>query len=41
MEQQKQPDMLEAAPADVVELCRETFKKTSEFLKGELDGKQL
>jgi len=26
-------------PADVIELCRETFKKTSEYLKGELDGK--
>lgn len=31
----------EEPPADVVELCRETFKKTSEYLKGELDGKVL
>ncbi|XP_045214540.2 biogenesis of lysosome-related organelles complex 1 subunit 2-like isoform X2 [Mercenaria mercenaria] len=25
-------------PQDVVELCRETFKKTAEYLKGELEG---
>jgi len=28
-------------PEDIVELCRETFKKTSEYLKGELDGKRM
>lgn len=36
MESEKVKDEV---PADVVELCRETFKKTSEYLKGELDGK--
>uniref|UniRef100_A0A2C9LNK1 Biogenesis of lysosome-related organelles complex 1 subunit 2 n=1 Tax=Biomphalaria glabrata TaxID=6526 RepID=A0A2C9LNK1_BIOGL len=25
-------------PSDVVELCRETFQKTAEYLQGELDG---
>ncbi|GFO38102.1 biogenesis of lysosome-related organelles complex 1 subunit 2-like [Plakobranchus ocellatus] len=25
-------------PQDVVELCRETFQKTAEYLRGELDG---
>ncbi|KAL4239341.1 biogenesis of lysosome-related organelles complex 1 subunit 2 [Mactra antiquata] len=25
-------------PPDVVELCRETFKKTAEYMKGELEG---
>ncbi|KAH9519779.1 biogenesis of lysosome- organelles complex 1 subunit 2 [Bulinus truncatus] len=25
-------------PADVVELCRESFQKTAEYLRGELDG---
>ena len=25
-------------PADVVQLCRETFKKTAEYLHGELEG---
>ncbi|CAL1529847.1 unnamed protein product, partial [Lymnaea stagnalis] len=25
-------------PPDVVELCRETFQKTAEYLRGELDG---
>jgi hypothetical protein len=28
----------EPPPQDVVELCRETFKKTAEYLKGELEG---
>lgn len=28
----------EPPPPDVVELCRETFQKTSEYLKGELEG---
>lgn len=31
-------EMKEPPPQDVVELCRETFKKTSEYLKGELEG---
>ncbi|XP_052781709.1 biogenesis of lysosome-related organelles complex 1 subunit 2-like [Mya arenaria] len=31
-------DVRDSAPPDIVELCRETFKKTSEYLKGELDG---
>ena len=26
-------------PPDVVELCKETFQKTAEYLQGELDGK--
>lgn len=28
-----------APPTDVVELCKETFQKTAEYLRGELDGK--
>jgi hypothetical protein len=31
-------EIKEPPPQDVVELCRETFKKTSEYLKGELEG---
>lgn len=27
-----------APPSNVVELCRETFIKTAEYLRGELDG---
>ncbi|BFZ17966.1 hypothetical protein BsWGS_21004 [Bradybaena similaris] len=27
-----------APPPDVVELCREAFQKTAEYLRGELDG---
>ncbi|KAL3876338.1 hypothetical protein ACJMK2_034199 [Sinanodonta woodiana] len=26
------------APPDVVELCKETFKRTAEYLRGEFDG---
>ena len=31
----------EGIPVDVVQLCRETFKKTAEYLHGELDGNDL
>ena len=28
-------------PAGVVELCKETFQKTAEYLRGELDGESI
>ncbi|PVD39166.1 hypothetical protein C0Q70_01794 [Pomacea canaliculata] len=40
----KSPDVEESEeakeppPADVVELCHETFQKTAEYLRGELEG---
>ena len=37
-QQIERKDSREAPPPDVVELCRETFQKTSEYLKGELEG---
>jgi len=28
----------EPPPPDVVELCKETFQKTAEYLRGEMEG---
>ena len=40
-QEDERKDTRGSPPPDVVELCRETFQKTSEYLKGELDGSYI
>ena len=34
-------ELVEPPPPDITDMCRETFTKTSEYLKGELTCKAL
>lgn len=34
-------EVVEDVPDDVVQLCKETFKKTADYLHGELEGNTI